>query len=69
MKNDINSALLELILPQGILDYFKIVDFEQSDSGQYVYDKNLTIYLEEKDVIPEEYKTFRYKNSVLWSRA
>lgn len=63
MKNDINTALLELILPQGILDYFEIVDFEQGDSGQYVYDKTLTIYLEEKDIIPEEYKTYKYKNS------
>ncbi|MCT4645981.1 MAG: hypothetical protein N4A74_13430, partial [Carboxylicivirga sp.] len=54
---------LELILPQGILDYFDIVDFKQGKSGQYVYDKTLTIYLEEKDIIPEQYKNNRYKNS------
>lgn len=63
MKNDLNTALLELILPQGILDYFDIVDFKQGKSGQYVYDKTLTIYLEEKDIIPEQYKNNRYKNS------
>lgn len=63
MKNDINTALLELILPQGILDYFEIVGFEQGDSGQYVYDKTLTIHLEEKNIIPEENKTYRYKAS------
>jgi len=63
MKNDINRALLELILPQGILDYFDIVDFKQAESGQYVYDKTLTIFLEEKNIIPKEYKQYRYKNS------
>ncbi len=63
MKNDINTALLELILPQGILDYFEITGFEQGDSGQYVYDKTLTIFLEEKNIIPEEYKNYRYKAS------
>ncbi len=63
MKNNINTALLELILPQGILDYFEIVGFEQGESGQYVYDKTLTIFLEEKNIIPEEYRTYRYKAS------
>ena len=53
MKNDINTALLELILPQGILDYFEFKGFEQGDSGQYVYVKTLTIYLGEKNIIPE----------------
>lgn len=63
MKNDLNTALLELILPQGILDYFDIVDFEQGESGQYVYNKTLTLYLEEKNIIPEEYKNNRYRCS------
>ena len=63
MKNDLNTALLELILPQGILDYFDIVDFKQGESRQYVYDKTLTIFLEEKNIIPEEYKSYRYKCS------
>ncbi len=63
MKNDLNTALLELILPQGILDFFDIVDFKQGESGHYVYDKTLTIFLEEKNIIPEEYKSYRYKCS------
>lgn len=63
MKNDINTALLEVILPQGILDYFDIIDFKQGDSGQYVYNKTLTIFLEEKNLIPEEYKNQRFKSS------
>jgi len=57
MNNDINASLLELMLPQGILEYFEIVDFTQAESGQYVYDKTLTIFLEEKNIIPEEYKS------------
>lgn len=60
---DINTSLLELILPDGILEYFTIVGLEKGDSGQYVYDKTLTIFLEEKNSIPEQYKTFRYKAS------
>jgi len=63
MKNDINTALLEVILPQGILDYFDIIDFKQGDSDQYVYNKTLTIFLEEKNLIPEEYKNQRFKSS------
>ena len=63
MKNDINTALLALMLPSGILDYFDIVDFKQCNSGQYVYDKKLTIYLEEKNLVPEEYKNYKYKRS------
>ncbi len=63
MNKDINTGLLELILPQGILDYFEIVGFEQGESGQYVYDKTLTIFLEEKNIIPEEYKNYVYKSS------
>jgi len=63
MKDEISTTLLELILPQGILDYFEIVDFDQGASGQYVYDKTLTIFLEEKNVIPEQYKPNKYKCS------
>ncbi len=63
MNNDISTSLLELFLPQGILEYFDIVGFEQGNSGQYVYDKTLTIFLEEKNLIPQEYKNHRYKAS------
>jgi len=63
MSTDINQALIELILPEGILEYFDIVGLEKGDSGKYVYDKTLIIYLEEKDKIPEEYKQYKYKAS------
>lgn len=63
MKEDINQTLLELILPEGILEYFNIVGLEKGESGKYVYDKTLIIYLEEKNKIPEEYKTHKYKAS------
>lgn len=61
MSTDINQALIELILPEGVLEYFDIVGLEKGDSGKYVYDKTLTIYLEEKNKIPEEYKPYKYK--------
>ncbi len=60
---DINTQLLELILPEGILDHFVITDFKQELSGQVAYTKKLTIFLEEKKEIPEEYSNFEYKAS------
>jgi hypothetical protein len=63
MNKDINQSLLELILPEGILEYFEITGLKQEDSGKYVYNKTLTIYLEEKNKVPQEYKSYRYKAS------
>ncbi len=60
---DLKSQLLELFLPQGILDHFIISDFKQEESGQDLYTKKLTIYLEEKKEIPEEYIKYQYKAS------
>jgi len=60
---DINTQLLELILPEGILDHFEITDFKQELSGQVAYTKKLTIFLEDKKGIPEEYSSFEYKAS------
>ena len=40
---------LDLILPQGILDYFLLTDYTSSTS-------EISLYLEEKNVIPEEYR-------------
>ena len=60
MGDDINKSLLELFLPSGILEYFTVVDFETKSSGQHVYDKKLTIYLEEKKIIPDEYKNYPF---------
>ena len=41
MDKDLNQSLLELILPEGILEYFTIVGFDKGNSGKYVYDKTL----------------------------
>ena len=63
MSTDLNQALIEMILPEGILEYFDIVELDKGDSGKYVYDKTLTILLEEKNKIPEEFKHYKYKAS------
>jgi len=63
MEKDINAELLELILPEGILEHFEITGFEKGKSEKFIYDQTLTIYLEEKKVIPEEYKDCQYKAS------
>ncbi len=62
-SQDLNAQLLELFLPQGILDHFTLTDFKQEKSGQDLYTKKLTIYLEEKKEIPEEYSNYPYKAS------
>ncbi len=59
----LNHQLLELILPEGLLDHFIIADFKQESSGQELYTKKLTIFLEEKSEIPEEYSSYTYKAS------
>lgn len=62
-RHDINQQLLELFLPEGILNHFVVTDFMQEASGQEVYTKKLTIFLEEKKEIPEEYSDHEYKAS------
>jgi len=62
-KDDLTQSLSELMLPEGILQHFDIVGLEKGESGNCVYDKTLTICLEEKNKIPEEYKTYKYKAS------
>ncbi|MFV0366580.1 MAG: hypothetical protein ACK5JS_09430, partial [Mangrovibacterium sp.] len=61
MNEDLNKSLIALMLPDGILDYFDLVSFTQEDSGQYVYNKKITFFLEEKSIIPEEYRNYKYK--------
>ena len=53
--------LLELFLPEGILDYFEIVNFETVASNQNIYTKILTLHLEEKKIVPEEYLSQKIK--------
>lgn len=45
-----SETLVRLILPEGILDYFELVNVEQGPDGQ------LNIYLEEKNLSPSGYE-------------
>ena len=58
-----DTSLISLFLPDGILDYFDITDFERTDGNLKTYNKRLTIFLTEKKVIPEKYKEATYKAS------
>jgi len=49
MGSTADKNFLDLILPQGILEYFLLTDFTSSTS-------EIRLYLEEKNVIPEEYQ-------------
>ena len=60
---DLNHQLIELILPEGILKHFEITDIRQASIDQRLYTKHLTIFLEEKKEIPEEYSGHDYKAS------
>ena len=44
----------EVLLPEGVLDYFELFDFNKENN-------NLSIYLEEKNTIPIEYKDRSYR--------
>lgn len=50
-----NIDLAKYLLPEGILDYFEIV----RDKTQ---DDRVHFYLEEKNIIPQEYKSFPVKS-------
>ena len=50
METDQYRQLVSLLLPEGLLDYFALTEVG-SDKGL------LCIYLEEKNITPEEYKT------------
>lgn len=43
-----DKNILDLILPKGVLEYFSLTDFTCSSE--------INLYLEEKNVVPEEYK-------------
>lgn len=58
-----DTSLISLFLPEGILDYFDIIGFDRTSSHLKTYDKRLTIFLTEKKVIPEEYREVSYKSS------
>ena len=50
-----NESLLSLFLPDGLLDYFDIVDYQTNSTHQELFTKGLTIFLVEKPIVPEEY--------------
>ncbi len=52
----IYKELVGYLLPEGLLDYFELVDVKKN--GEY-----LNIYLEELDIIPEEYKNESYRSN------
>lgn len=62
MKKELSQELLALFLPDGLLDYFTIISFEKSSSGKQIYDQQLELLLDEKDIIPSEYKNYQYKS-------
>ena len=49
-----NESLLSLFLPDGLLDYFDIVDYQTNSRDQELFTKDLTIFLVEKAIVPEE---------------
>jgi len=50
------KEFVKTFLPKGILEYFELVDFKE-ERGQ------LRIYIEELDLIPEEYKDLHYRSN------
>lgn len=55
------ESLLSLFFPDGLLDYFDIVDYQTDSTNNELYNKGLTIFLEEKKIIPIEYKEIEIK--------
>jgi hypothetical protein len=49
------ETLVRLILPEGILDYFELVNVNQAGPG-------LSIYLEEKNIAPAGYENQRLES-------
>lgn len=49
MAPTLEKNFLDLILPQGILDYFLLTDFTSAVS-------EVNIYLEERNLVPSEYQ-------------
>ncbi|MGX5690245.1 hypothetical protein [Arcticibacter tournemirensis] len=52
------KALLPLIIPEGVSDYFQLTDHKKDTSG-------IHIYLEEINSTPVEYKTSKGSSGIL----
>lgn len=63
MNSDFTNDFIALFLPDGILEYFEITDYERTESNQHLYDKRLMIHLAEKKIVPQEYAKHQYKAS------
>jgi len=63
MDKGTDLSLLSLFLPEGLLDFFDIVGFEQKPIKNPMYDNRLIVFLEEKKRIPDLYKDHTYKAS------
>ena len=63
MNKGTDLSLLSLFLPEGLLDFFDVVGHEQKPIKNPLYFNRLTIFLEEKNQIPEAYKDHTYKGS------
>lgn len=62
LKSGLSHELLALFLPEGILNYFEIVSYATKPSGKKIYKTQLELSLDEKDIIPSEYKNYPYKS-------
>lgn len=60
---DVTTEILQLFLPKGILDHFDIVSFDKQKNGNELYTHNLILCLDEKPIIPSEYKEHPYQAS------
>lgn len=56
-----HKSILSLFFPSGLLDYFDIVDYQTESTDKELFTKGLTIFLEEKKILPEEYKDSQIK--------
>mgnify|MGYP001389995578 CR=1 FL=1 len=63
MNSSNEDSLLTLFLPDGILDYFDIIDHQIVDREERVYRKTLTIHLQEKNIIPSEFENYQIKGA------
>jgi len=53
---DVYKEFVKSILPAGILDYFDLVSFDKQG-------ESLHVYLEEQDLIPDQYKDSHYRSN------
>lgn len=53
---DVYKEFVKSFLPEGVLEYFELTSFKKSDD-------QLAIYLEESEVIPEEFKNLAYRKN------